>query len=113
VAEDLHLLWTRSGPLSDPETRAELIDLLAEKNASLMGRAQKDDLERAIHSRISIADVKDRIIYPEELRYQADVYSGSAGSKVELADRKIPAGKLPFTYQFRYRKFPQVSENVC
>jgi hypothetical protein len=77
-----------------------------------MGRAQKEDLERAIELRMSIVDAKDRVIYPEELRYQADVYSGSPGKKVELRERKIPDGKLPFTYQFRYRKFPQVSLNV-
>jgi hypothetical protein len=107
--EDLQLLWLQNGPLTDPETRADIIDLLAQKNASLMGRSQKADFERAVESRLSIVDARERVVYPEELRYMADSYCGSAGSKVLLTERQVPDGRSPFTYKFGYKKKPEVS----
>jgi hypothetical protein len=72
LAEDLQVLWLRNGPLTDQETRADIMDLIAEKNTGLMRKLQKADLERAVESRLSTVDAKNRVIYPEQLRHMAD-----------------------------------------
>jgi hypothetical protein len=82
IAEDRRKLWMRNGPLTDPETRADLVKLLKKKNTTLSANILDGDIDRVISSRISYSAAKDLVIYPEELRHKADTYVGSAGSSL-------------------------------
>jgi hypothetical protein len=108
VASDCQQLWQRNGPLTDPDVRLDLVRLLCKKSVVFSRNLKEEDVEKAIKNRITYANAKDHVIYPEEVQHMADVYAGSAGSKVRPADRKVHNEIRPFRSSIGYD-----NESVC
>jgi hypothetical protein len=69
---------------------------------------KEEVVEKAVNSRITYANAKEHVIYPEEVQHMADVYAGSAGSKVRPADRTVHGAIRPFRSSIGYN-----NESVC
>jgi hypothetical protein len=80
----------------------DFIKNLKQKNPTIAGDILNGDVERVIKARIGYSVLKDRVIFPEELRHKADVYAGSAGNCVRKADKKLKEGMLPFKCWVQY-----------
>ena len=108
VASDCQQLWLRNGPLTDPDVRRDVVRLLCNNSAVFSRNLKEEDVEKAVTSRLNYANAKDHVIYPEQLQHMADVYAGSAGSKVRPADRTVHGAIRPFRSSIGYD-----NESVC
>jgi hypothetical protein len=79
-----------------------MIRLLFKKNIALSRNLTEEDVERAIDQRLSNANAKDHVVYPEELQRLADAYVGSAGKSLRPADRTVHGGIVPFRTSIGY-----------